>query len=397
MAHDRKLYRLEFSRGLATTALVEHGAAPNRRGTTITFAPDPQIFGDELKLDPDRVYRLVRSKAYLFAGVEVRWRCAAELLGPQSATPAQASMVFPGGLADYLRERLDGQDLVGGRPFCGTARLADDGSRLDWAIAWPDGGSGFAQSYCNTIPTPLGGTHESGLRMGLVRGLRSFADLGATFFFVTALLNMPLANVTAIMQALPLTVTLAAALVFREPLGWRRLSAIGIGFCGVLLIVRPGVEGFSAWSLFALAAVGLVTIRDLAARRLAHSTPSATVALVGALLIALFAALGTALEGWKPVDLRSGALVSVAGLLVIVGYIASVATMRVGDVGFVSPYRYTGMIWALLLGFVAFGEWPELPTLVGAAIVVATGLFTLYRERVTGRRDRAVAPPSTRV
>ena len=90
-------------------------------------------------------------------------------------------------------------------------------------------------------------------------------------------------------------------------------------------------------------------------------------------------------------------LVSVAGLLVIVGYIASVATMRVGDVGFVSPYRYTGMIWALLLGFVAFGEWPELPTLVGAAIVVATGLFTLYRERVTGRRDRAVAPPSTRV
>lgn len=231
---------------------------------------------------------------------------------------------------------------------------------------------------------------------GLI-ALRSFADLGATFFFVTALLNMPLANVTAIMQALPLTVTLAAALVFREPLGWRRLSAIGIGFCGVLLIVRPGVEGFSAWSLFALAAVGLVTIRDLAARRLAHSTPSATVALVGALLIALFAALGTALEGWKPVDLRSGALVSVAGLLVIVGYIASVATMRVGDVGFVSPYRYTGMIWALLLGFVAFGEWPELPTLVGAAIVVATGLFTLYRERVTGRRDRAVAPPSTRV
>ncbi|MCA8909354.1 MAG: DNA topoisomerase IV subunit B, partial [Rhodospirillaceae bacterium] len=177
VARDRKLYRQEFSRGLATTALVEHGAAPNRRGTTITFAPDPQIFGDELKLDPDRVYRLVRSKAYLFAGVEVRWRCAAELLGPQSATPAQASMVFPGGLADYLRERLDGQDLVGGRPFCGTARLADDGSRLDWAIAWPDGGSGFAQSYCNTIPTPLGGTHESGLRMGLVRGLRSFADL----------------------------------------------------------------------------------------------------------------------------------------------------------------------------------------------------------------------------
>ena len=179
VARDRMVHRQTYARGVATSPLAAVGSAANRRGTTVTFFPDVEIFGADLRFDPERLYRLVRSKAYLFAGVEVRWRCAESLLPSGHDVPAAATMVFPGGLADYLGDRLAGQDLVGGRPFTGVAQLGDDGTRLDWAIAWPVNSPGFCQSYCNTIPTPQGGTHESGLRMGLVRGLRSFADLTA--------------------------------------------------------------------------------------------------------------------------------------------------------------------------------------------------------------------------
>lgn len=219
-------------------------------------------------------------------------------------------------------------------------------------------------------------------------GLRSLADLGATYFFLTALIHMPLGNVTAIMQALPLTMTLGAAFLFAEPLGWRRLSAIAIGFVGVLMIVRPGAEGFTIWSFWALGAVVCVTARDLAARRLARSTPSATAALAGALVIMLAAGVAMALQGWAPVDPGSAGLVTLAGLFIIGGYVVSVAAMRVGDVGFVSPYRYTGLVFALVLGFVVFGDWPDPVTLAGAGLVVATGLFTLYRERRLARQAR---------
>ena len=212
-------------------------------------------------------------------------------------------------------------------------------------------------------------------------GLRSLADLAATYFFLNALLHIPLANITAIMQALPLTVTLGAALFFREPLGWRRLSAIAIGFGGVLMIVRPGAEGFDAWSLYALGAVASVTLRDLAARRLAASTPSATAALAGALLITVAAGGVTLWQGGQPLTPVNAGIASLAGVFIFVGYLSSVATMRAGEVGFVSPFRYTGLVWALILGFVVFGDWPDGMTLAGAGIVVATGLFTLYRER----------------
>lgn len=216
--------------------------------------------------------------------------------------------------------------------------------------------------------------------------LRSLADLGATFLFLGALFHMPLANLTAILQALPLTVALGAALVYGEPLGWRRLAAIAIGFGGVLLIVRPGAEGFNAFSLWGLGAVVFVTVRDLAARRLSRGTPSVAVALVGSVLITL-AAGGVALsEGWAPVTPPVAGRIGLAAVFILVGYLASVAVMRVGEIGFIAPFRYTGLIWALLLGWLIFGDWPDDWTLLGAGIVVATGLFTLYRERVLARR-----------
>ncbi len=214
---------------------------------------------------------------------------------------------------------------------------------------------------------------------GLI-GLRSLAEVGAAYFFITALLNMPLANVTAILQVLPLTVAVGAALFFREPLGWRRIAAIVLGFCGVLLIVRPGSDGFSVWSAYALCAVLCVTVRDLSTRRLTSGVPSMTVTLVASFVVTAFAGVASTASEWAPVTPRLTVLIMGASVFIIGGYFFSVQVMRVGEISFVAPFRYTGLIWALVLGWLVFGDWPEVLTLLGAAIVVTTGLFTLYRE-----------------
>ena len=216
--------------------------------------------------------------------------------------------------------------------------------------------------------------------------VRAGAEVGAAYFFVTALLNMPLANVTAILQALPLTVAVGAALVFREPLGWRRMSAILIGFMGMLLIVRPGTEGFSLWSGYALVAVVCVTVRDLATRRLSPDVPSMTVTLASSIAVTVSFGLASTLTAWAPVTLPLGWLIAGASVFIIGGYFFSIRAMRVGEIGFIAPFRYTGLVWALVLGWVVFADWPSNLTLLGALIVVAMGLFTLYRERKVSQR-----------
>ncbi|MGH1578140.1 DMT family transporter [Planktotalea sp.] len=217
--------------------------------------------------------------------------------------------------------------------------------------------------------------------------LRSIAEVAAAYFFLTALLNMPFANVTSILQTLPLTVTLAAALVFKEPVGWRRLLAIAVGFCGMLLIVRPGTDGFTIHSIYVLCAVVCVTVRDLAARRLSKDVKSLTVTLVGSIFVMAFAGFGSAATGeWTGMSGAQIALLLASAIFVIGGYVFSVMVMRIGEVGFTSPFRYTAMLWALVLGYVFFGEWPEPLTFVGAALIVVTGIFTLYREARVKRR-----------
>ncbi len=211
--------------------------------------------------------------------------------------------------------------------------------------------------------------------------LRTMADVGATYFFITALREMPIANITAILQVLPLTVTLTGALLFGEPLGWRRLVAIMIGFVGVIIIVRPGVEGFNSYAIYALVTVGFVTVRDLCARRLSPEVSSVTIALIGAIGVVSFAAIGSVGSDWVPVSGRSAALLAGATFFIIGGYLFSVMTMRLGEISFIAPFRYTSLLWALLLGFVVFGDWPDAVTMLGIAIVVAMGAFTFYRER----------------
>jgi topoisomerase-4 subunit B len=176
VAKDKKLYRQAFAKGNATSPLEEVGAAPNRRGTTVTFTPDPEIFGAEATFDPARLYKLSRSKAYLFAGVEIRWRCDPSLASAD--VPEQAVFQFPGGLADHLNEQLADRECVTAPPFAGRQDFPDGQGSAEWAVAWPVWSEGASESYyCNTIPTPDGGTHEAGLRAALTKGIRAFADL----------------------------------------------------------------------------------------------------------------------------------------------------------------------------------------------------------------------------
>ena len=222
-----------------------------------------------------------------------------------------------------------------------------------------------------------------------VMGLRVIGELGATVCFITALFNMPIANATAILQVMPLAVTLGAALFLGEAVGWRRFSAIFVGFVGVMLIVRPGAEGFTIYSVYALAAVVFLVLRDLTTRRLPIGVPSMFVAVISSIAIMTMGGIMSATASWQPVTLMQLATLALAAVFVLMGYLFGIMTMRVGDIGFISPFRYTILIWAILLGIVVFGDIPDAMTLLGSAIVVLTGLYTFYRER----RLAAATPP----
>jgi len=177
IARDRTLWRQDYARGAPLGPLENRGSVANRRGTTVAFRPDPEIFGDAARLQPDRLYRMARSKAYLFRGVEIRWSCDPATLRPGSEIPAEAVLHFPGGLADFLAAQLAERETMTQRPFAGRAEFPDGQGSVEWAVAWPADDDGFSSSYCNTVPTPEGGTHEAGLRAGLTRGLKAFAEL----------------------------------------------------------------------------------------------------------------------------------------------------------------------------------------------------------------------------
>jgi topoisomerase-4 subunit B len=182
VARNRTLYRQVYARGFPQTALETVGPAPNRRGTMVAFLPDPEIFGDRSRFRPARLHKLARSKAYLFRGVEIRWRCAPEMLAEGDATPVEDVFHFPGGLRDHLVETLAGADLVAPEPFAGKAEFAEKfgpgtAGSVEWAIAWTPSIDPFLSSYCNTVPTPEGGTHEQGFRTALTRALKAHAEL----------------------------------------------------------------------------------------------------------------------------------------------------------------------------------------------------------------------------
>ena len=212
-------------------------------------------------------------------------------------------------------------------------------------------------------------------------GLRSVAEVAATLCFLTALFNVPIANITAIMQALPLAVTIAAALFLGERFGLKRGVAIMVGLVGVLIIIRPGSDGFNGYSVLGVGAVIFVVARDLLVRGLSRATPTLMVAVIASGMITSTGAIGLLMTwDWTPIDLRTLLLLMLAACFLAVAYFFSIATMRVGEVAFVTPFRYTIMLWAILLGWFLFDELPDFWTVVGTAIVITMGLFTLWRE-----------------
>ncbi|MCI4644537.1 MAG: DNA topoisomerase IV subunit B [Hyphomonadaceae bacterium] len=179
VARDRKLYRQSFERGLPQGGLELVGAAPNRRGTAVRFRPDVEIFGPKLRFKPARLFQMARSKAYLYRGVEVRWSCDPSLLPEGAKVPAEAVLTYPNGLADQLEEVFGGKQTLTETAFTGLVETSE--GKVEWAISWTAAGfgeaDGFSRSYCNTVPTPDGGTHEAGFRSAIVKGLRNYGEL----------------------------------------------------------------------------------------------------------------------------------------------------------------------------------------------------------------------------
>ncbi len=179
VSRDRKSWTQKFSRGKPKGKLIANGPAPNRRGTTITFHPDPEIFGKQ-EFKPERLYAMARSKSYLFRGVEIRWKCDPKALPKNSTIPAEESFHVEGGLKDYVMSEIGQRPTVVPQPFAGEAKTETNGTaggKVEWAVWWPNDEEGFVRSYCNTVPTAEGGTHESGFRSALVRGLKRYAEL----------------------------------------------------------------------------------------------------------------------------------------------------------------------------------------------------------------------------
>ena len=211
--------------------------------------------------------------------------------------------------------------------------------------------------------------------------MRTLADIVATLSFFAALLHTPIANLTALMQFTPLAVTLAAAVFLGQPIGPRRLVAIGLGFVGVMIIIRPGSAGFNLWSLLGLVTVASVVVRDISTRNMSPGIPSALIALAASVAVTVTGLVGLSFEGWRPVGLLDLLRVLIATVCIVIAYLSVVAAMRCGDVAAVAPFRYSQLLWAILCGWVAFGEWPDAWAFVGAGLIVAGGVFTVLRNR----------------
>ena len=177
IARDKKLYRQEYAKGIPQTPLELVGPVSNRRGTSITFKPDPEIFEATSNLQPNRIFRMARSKAFLFKGIKINWHCAPEVIGEGEATPVEAELCFPNGILDFLNYQIGTKTTINRLPFSGSADLDNDEGKVEWAITWPEDENGFCHSYCNTVITPFGGTHETGFKSALLKGLKEYGEM----------------------------------------------------------------------------------------------------------------------------------------------------------------------------------------------------------------------------
>ncbi len=214
---------------------------------------------------------------------------------------------------------------------------------------------------------------------------RTIGEMVATVLYLSALFHMPIANTTAILQTSPLLTTAAAALFLGESVGVRRWSAITIGFAGVLLIVRPGFEGFSVWSLAALAGTFAMVLRDLSSRALPAEIPTLAVTVITTICVMMLGGAMSLFADWEPLEIIDLAYLAGAAVFLTAAYIFIIAAMRAGDVSLVSPFRYSILIWAIVIQVIVFGAWPDGLTLAGSAVLLATGVYMFARERTVAR------------
>lgn len=250
----------------------------------------------------------------------------------------------------------------------------------------------FLRGVLTVVALALIGRMQGGLQLRLGRadtvilGWRTLGEIAATVFFLTALQHMPIANLSAIMQSLPLAVTLVAALLFGEKIGWRRMLAISLGFAGVMLIIRPGGASFDNWAVLGVAAVISVVLRDMATRRFSRGVSSVSVAFYAALATVGLGAVMLPFTAWVTISVHHVVLLVLAALALIAGYLTVVMAMRVGEVAVVAPLRYTSLVFAVAMGWLVFGDLPDGWTLAGAALVIGSGVYAFYRERQLARR-----------
>ncbi|MCZ0961443.1 DMT family transporter [Paracoccus benzoatiresistens] len=214
---------------------------------------------------------------------------------------------------------------------------------------------------------------------------RMVGEVASTLLFLNALQNMAMGNVSAIMQALPLVVMVGAATFFGETLGWRRISAVVLGFLGVLLILRPGGDVFGIWAVVAVSAMAMVALRDLATRGFGRDITSATIAFYAAAGVTATGFVFSLGQGWIMPSPAQVLLLALGAAFLTVGYVSAVASMRVGEISYVAPFRYTSLLVAIAMGLVVFGEWPDFWTWAGSALVVAAGTYTIWREAQLGK------------
>lgn len=210
---------------------------------------------------------------------------------------------------------------------------------------------------------------------------RNIGEIGSTFFYLTALFHMPIANATAILQFLPLAITACAALFLAEPVGWRRWLATSVGFVGVLIVIRPGTGDFNAWSLLALVGVFFSVLRDLTTRRITTAVPTLLLVVFSAATVTIAALSFLLIETWVRPPLHALAQLATGAVFLLGGYYFIIDAMRHGEVAVVAPFRYSVIVWAILAGILMFGETPDRTALLGTAVVIAAGVYTFLRER----------------
>lgn len=219
--------------------------------------------------------------------------------------------------------------------------------------------------------------------------LRGFAEIGATTCYITALTHLSLAFVSSVNQAVPLAVTLGAVLFLSEKVGWRRWSSIAVGFIGVLIILRPGNDGINAYAALLLVGVGFTALRDLLTRRIDHHIPTQLISLMTSVMVTITGFVIMQVDtGWQSLTTSDSIHVIFAAVMLVGGYHAIIMATRIGDMSFASPFRYTSLLWAIVLSYIVFNQMPDQNTLIGSAVVVASGCYMLYREAITGYRQR---------